>query len=183
MVFPSLVWPDEEAQSQICGSNMLKNICKLLTEFYHPAAKFCFVLISFSILIFTVLDFGFLYLGIIDIMGFIGLFCGDVPSTLCWRFSSIPDLLCPLVTAPPTPGCNKRNFLWVFPDVPWRAKSPFVENHWIICVYVIFRGSSNPGSNPCFLCLLHWQMSSLPTNTWESLIFGHKTMCKMLINK
>ena len=59
-----------------------QNSCKLLTEFYYPAAKFCFVLISFSIQFFTMLDFGFLYLGIIDIMDFVSLFCGDVPSSL-----------------------------------------------------------------------------------------------------
>ena len=121
MVFPSLVW--------LIGSsepNLWFKYGKMFASFWLN----CTILLpNFALFLFP-FPFWFLQCWILGFSTLASLTSwtswacsvGMCPP-LCWRFSSIPDL-CPLVAAPPTPGCNKRKFLWVFPDVPWRAKSP-----------------------------------------------------------
>ena len=62
--------------------------------------------------------------------------CSVMPNSFATAWTVVPRLLC----------------LWNFP-----GKSTGVDYHFLL--QGIF---PTQGSNPCFLCLLHWQVDSLP---------------------
>ena len=52
------------------------------------------------------------------------------------------------------------------------------QQHWSGCNFLLQGIFVTPGSNPCLLCLLHWQMGSLPLTPpgkprWLHIIFNY----------
>ena len=70
----------------------------------------------------------------IDIWGWRILCCGRYPVS-CGRFSSLWD---PQNVNMYPPSHDNQKYLQTLPNVPWRAESPWVENHWtrriILCI-------------------------------------------------
>ena len=52
--------------------------------------------------------------------------------------------------------------------VQWLSCVPFAAPWTVANQAPLSMGSSLPSNHPCLLCLLLWQVDSLPLNTWEA---------------